>query len=505
MTAAGWEAVIGLEIHVQLATATKMFCRCPNRFGDAPNTNVCPVCLAHPGMLPVPNEEAVRQSIRVGLALGCRVPERSEFSRKNYFYPDSPKAYQITQFDRPICAEGSFHVPAPGGGFEVGITRAHLEEDAAKMIHAGGDRGRIAGSAGSVVDFNRVGTPLLEIVTEPDLRSAEDARRFLNLLRATIVAIGASDCDMEKGSLRCDANVSVRRVGEDGYRTKTELKNMNSFRFLERGITAEIERQIGLYEAGAVVPQETLHFDPSTGRISSLRSKEEAHDYRYFPEPDLVPVEPSAALLAELAASLPELPAARTERLAAAYGLPEQTAELFALDQELGDWYEELAAQVADPRAAANWVANELSGHLNATGLRPRESPITPARLAPLLALVADGTLGSAGARQAFAAMIEHPERDAAATVEALGLAQVADEGALARTIDAVIAAHPDEVERYRGGRTQPDRLLRRPGDEGERGPRRAEGGAAPPARAARRDRLTATRPSPGRPGKTVT
>jgi aspartyl-tRNA(Asn)/glutamyl-tRNA(Gln) amidotransferase subunit B len=283
----GYEAVIGLEIHVQLNTASKMFCACPNQFGDEPNTNVCFVCLAHPGALPVANAEAVRQSARVGLALGCRIPDSSEFSRKQYFYPDSPKAYQISQYDQPLCAEGLFRVPGTDG-FEVRITRAHLEEDAAKMIHAGGDSGRISGSAGSIVDFNRVGTPLLEIVTEPDLRSPEDARRFLTLLRATVVAIGASECDMEKGSLRVDANVSLRPIGSTEYGTKTELKNMNSFRFLERGVEAELERQLGRLQAGEQIEQETLHFDPASGTLPSLRSKEQAHDYRYFPEPDLL-------------------------------------------------------------------------------------------------------------------------------------------------------------------------------------------------------------------------
>ena len=313
----GYEAVIGLEIHVQLNTASKMFCSCPNNFGDEPNTNVCMVCLAHPGALPVANAEAVRQSVRVGLALGCQIPDVSEFSRKQYFYPDSPKAYQISQYDQPLCGEGIFRVPG-ADGFTVRLTRAHLEEDAAKMIHAGGEGGRISGSAGSVVDFNRVGTPLLEIVTEPDIRSPEDARRFLTLLRATVIAIGASECDMEKGSLRADANVSIRPIGSTEYGTKTELKNMNSFRFLERGVEAELERQLGLVQAGERIDQETLHFDPTTGTLSSLRSKEQAHDYRYFPEPDLLPVTQDQESLAALSGHLPELPVARFDRLSEA-------------------------------------------------------------------------------------------------------------------------------------------------------------------------------------------
>ncbi len=450
----GWEAVIGLEIHVQLATRTKMFCRCRNRYGDEPNTNVCPVCLAHPGMLPVPNAEAVRQSIRVGLALGCSIPARSKWDRKNYFYPDSPKAYQISQYDQPLCAEGAFHVPDPEGGFEVGIVRAHLEEDAAKMIHAGGGGGRIAGSSGSVVDFNRAGTPLLEIVTGPDLHSPEQARRFLTLLRATIIAIGASDCDMEKGSLRCDANVSVRPAGSTTLGTKTELKNMNSFRFLERGIAAEIERQIGVLEGGGQVQQETLHFDPASGAISSLRSKEEAHDYRYFPEPDLLAVEPSRDLVEELRASLPELPAARIERLVRDYDLPEPTAEPLGLNGALTAYFEDVAARSGDPRTSANWVMGELSAHLNASGLAPDATPVTPERLAGLVALVRDGTVGSAGAKQVFAALVDQPERTAAERVESLGLGQIADESALAALVDEVVAAHPDEAATYQGGKT---------------------------------------------------
>ncbi len=344
-------------------------------------------------------------------------------------------------------------MPDPEGGFDVGIVRAHLEEDAAKMVHEGGGGGRIAGSSGSVVDFNRAGTPLLEIVTEPDLHSPEQARRFLNLLRATIVAIGASDCDMEKGSLRCDANVSVRRVGTTELGTKTELKNMNSFRFLERGIAAEIERQIAVLEGGGEVVQETLHFDPASGRLSSLRSKEEAHDYRYFPEPDLLPLEPSRELVEELRATLPELPAARIERLVRDYGIPEGTAEPLGLNGALTAYYEDLAARVDDPRAAANWVMGELSAHLNATGLAPDESPVTPERLAGLVGLVGDGTLGSAGGKQVFAALVEQPERSAAELVDALGLGQIADEDALGALVDEVIAAHPDEAATYRGGK----------------------------------------------------
>jgi aspartyl-tRNA(Asn)/glutamyl-tRNA(Gln) amidotransferase subunit B len=449
----GYEAVIGLEIHVQLNTASKMFCACPNQFGDEPNTNVCFVCLAHPGALPVANAEAVRQSARVGLALGCRIPDTSEFSRKQYFYPDSPKAYQISQYDQPLCAEGLFRVPG-ADGFEVRITRAHLEEDAAKMIHAGGDSGRISGSAGSVVDFNRVGTPLLEIVTEPDLRSPEDARRFLTLLRATVVAIGASECDMEKGSLRADANVSIRPIGSTEYGTKTELKNMNSFRFLERGVEAELERQLGLLQAGEQIEQETLHFDPATGTLSSLRSKEQAHDYRYFPEPDLLPVTQDQASLAALAAELPELPVARFERLTAA-GIVEATALVLATDTELAAYFDDLAARTGDVKVASNWVMGELQAHLNADALSAAESPVTPDRLAALIALVVDGTINQTAAKEVFAALVEDAQATAARVVEERNLAQVGGDDALGEIIDAVLAAHPDEVEAFKGGREQ--------------------------------------------------
>jgi aspartyl-tRNA(Asn)/glutamyl-tRNA(Gln) amidotransferase subunit B len=322
------------------------------------------------------------------------------------------------------------------------------------MIHAGGDSGRISGSAGSVVDFNRVGTPLLEIVTEPDLRSPEDARRFLTLLRATVVAIGASECDMEKGSLRADANVSIRPIGSTEYGTKTELKNMNSFRFLERGVEAELERQLGLLQAGEQIEQETLHFDPATGTLSSLRSKEQAHDYRYFPEPDLLPVTQDQASLAALAAELPELPVARFERLTAA-GIVEATALVLATDTELAAYFDDLAARTGDVKVASNWVMGELQAHLNADALSAAESPVTPDRLAALIALVVDGTINQTAAKEVFAALVEDAQATAARVVEERNLAQVGGDDALGEIIDAVLAAHPDEVEAFKGGREQ--------------------------------------------------
>ena len=295
-----WEPVIGLEIHVQLKTHTKMFCGCEAGFGGEPNTRTCPVCLAFPGALPVPNQTAVEWTIKLGHALNCRIAERAVFHRKNYFYPDNPKGYQISQYDEPLCIDGSFVVPGPEGDVEVGIVRAHLEEDAAKTIHVGGATGRIVGSAHSNVDFNRGGTPLVEIVTQPDIRSADDAKRFLQLLRQTIVEIGISDAEMEKGTLRADANVSVREVGETGYRTRTELKNMNSFNHIARGIEAELRRQIETWESGGEVVQETLDYEVKSDTVTPRRRKEEADDYRYFPEPDLVPVEPEADVVERL-------------------------------------------------------------------------------------------------------------------------------------------------------------------------------------------------------------
>jgi aspartyl-tRNA(Asn)/glutamyl-tRNA(Gln) amidotransferase subunit B len=450
----GWEAVIGLEIHVQLNTRSKMFCRCENVPGGEPNTRICPVCTAHPGVLPVPNRAAVEKSILVGIALGSQIAERSIFYRKNYFYPDSPKAYQISQSDEPLCLGGSLTVAGPDGDEVVRLVRAHLEEDAAKTIHAGGGAGRIAGSTGSVVDFNRCGTPLLEIVTEPDLRTPEAARRFLTLLKATIQAIGVSDCDMEKGSLRCDANVSVRRPGETEYRPKAELKNMNSFRFLERGIEAELRRQAAVYEAGGTIALQTLHYDPQRDELTVLRSKEEADDYRYFPEPDLVPMAPSAELIERLRSELPELPTARAGRFETQYGLSRQDALVLIGTPATAAYYEELVPLAGDPKLAANWVMGELAAHLNEHALEIEDSPVTPSALAGLIALVAEGTLGSAGAKQVFAALAAgEGAGDARAIVRERGLEQIADTGALRSVVEGVVAAHPAQAAEYRAGK----------------------------------------------------
>jgi aspartyl-tRNA(Asn)/glutamyl-tRNA(Gln) amidotransferase subunit B len=359
MSAVAWEPVIGLEIHVQLKTRTKMFCRCANGFGGDANTQTCPVCLGFPGALPVPNGTALEWTLKLGLALDCEIAERAVFARKNYFYPDLPKGYQISQYDLPSCINGKMVVPFADGDHEVTIVRAHLEEDAAKTTHVGGRTGRIGGAEHSLVDFNRGGTPLVEIVTGPDLHSAEQARRFLQLLRQTIVELGISDAEMEKGTLRVDANVSVRPAGSDELRTRCELKNMNSFRFVAQGIDAEVARQIALYGSGGEVVQETYDFDAATGTLTPRRSKEEADDYRYFPEPDLVPVEPPAELVERLRAELPELPAARIRRVAADLDLDRATV---LVTGGLDRLYEATVAAGAERLPAANLIANRLAG-----------------------------------------------------------------------------------------------------------------------------------------------
>jgi aspartyl-tRNA(Asn)/glutamyl-tRNA(Gln) amidotransferase subunit B len=441
-----YEAVIGLEIHVQLATRTKMFCGCEVSFGAEPNVHTCPICLGHPGTLPVTNERAVRYGLEIALALGCEVAPRSIFHRKNYFYPDIPKGYQISQYEIPLAAAGELA--------GARIHRVHLEEDTAKMIHVG-ESGRIHGSSASIVDFNRSGTPLVEIVTEPDLHGAAEAREWAQLLRATIKRIGASDVNMEEGSLRVDANVSVRPVGETELGTKTELKNMNSFRFLERGIAAEVERQAALLEAGEPVVQETLHFNPRDGSLTPLRSKEYAHDYRYFPEPDLVPLAPSAETLEELRVALPELPAERRERYRE-LGVDEAMATQLAFDGDLGDYFEAAvgAAAGAEPRAVASWVTGELVARLREAGdgaESPAESRVAPEALGQLVAMRERGDVTSGGARQLLAVMVaEGGEPGAIAEREGLLGTSGAEE--LEGIVEAAIAANPDAAEQVRTG-----------------------------------------------------
>ena len=437
-----YEPVIGLEIHVQLSTRTKMFCSCALSFGEEPNTRTCPVCLGLPGALPVLNARAVHFGLVMGLAFDCELSPRSIFHRKNYFYPDNPKAYQISQYDVPLCVGGRVG--------DVRLHRIHLEEDAAKLIHLG-ESGRIHGSSSSVVDFNRAGTPLAEIVSEPDLRSAEDAREWLTLLRVTLRQLGVSDVNMEEGSLRCDANVSIRPKGTEELGTKTELKNMNSFRFVMQGINAEIERQTALLEAGETVSQETLHFDPRTGRLSPLRSKEEAHDYRYFPEPDLVPLVPTEEMIQAARDALPELPAERATRYERDWSLPEDTARLFAARPELGDYFEEAAtAAEVDPPVVATWLKDELVGRLEAEA-DPAASNVSPQALAKLAGLVDAGTVTRGAARQVLDRLVEHGG-DPAEVVEQEGLGAMGDGDELAAIVARVIEQHPDVAERVRGG-----------------------------------------------------
>ena len=436
-----YEPVIGLEIHVQLSTQTKMFCSCALSFGEEPNTRTCPVCLGLPGPLPVLNARAVHFGLVMGLAFDCEISPKSIFHRKNYFYPDNPKAYQISQYDVPLCVGGRVG--------DVRLHRIHLEEDAAKLIHLG-ESGRIHGSSSSIVDFNRAGTPLAEIVSEPDIRSAEQAREWLTLLRVTLRQLGVSDVNMEEGSLRCDANVSVRPAGSEELGTKTELKNMNSFRFVMQGINAEIERQVALLEAGETVTQETLHFDPASGRLTPLRSKEEAHDYRYFPEPDLVPLAPTEEMLQEARDALPELPAERAERYQRDWALPEETARLFAFRPELGDYFETAATAGGDATVVASWVKDELLSRLPAES-DPAASNVPPPALAKLAGLVQDGGVTRGAARQVLDRMVE-AGGDPAEIVEAEGLGAMGDDGELAAIVARVIEANPDVVERVRGG-----------------------------------------------------
>ena len=432
----GWEPVIGLEVHVHLKTRTKMFCRCATGFGDPENSRTCPVCLGHPGTLPVPNRTAVEWTIKLGLALGCEIAPRAVFHRKHYWYQDLPKGYQISQYDEPLCVNGSFGVPTEDGELEVGIVRAHLEEDAAKTVHVGGASGRIVGAGRSLVDFNRSGTPLVEIVSRPDIRSAEQAKTFLELLRQTIVELGISDAEMEKGTLRCDANVSVRKVGETGLRTRTELKNMNSFRFIARGIDAEIKRQIGVWESGGEVVQETYDYDAESDSLTLHRTKEEAEDYRYLPEPDLVPVEPDRELVDRLRAELPEAPSARLRRLAG-------ELDFYAAHVLVTGGLDQLYTQTPgeDRRAVANVLMNDFA----ASGVDPRA--VDPKKLAPIIQ--AFNRIPRSTARAALSASANpdfDPERY-------LADAAISDTSELEPVIERILTENQGEVSAYRSGK----------------------------------------------------
>jgi aspartyl-tRNA(Asn)/glutamyl-tRNA(Gln) amidotransferase subunit B len=440
-----WESVIGLEIHVQLRTQTKMFCGCELSFGDEPNVHTCPVCLGHPGTLPATNEQAILFALQIAAALECEVAPASTFHRKNYFYPDLPKGYQISQYDEPLAINGRLG--------DVRIHRAHLEEDAAKLIHVG-TSGRIHGSGSSLVDFNRGGTPLVEIVTEPDIRSAAQAREWAQLLRETLRQLGVSDVNMEEGSLRVDGNISLRPAGSEKLGVKTELKNMNSFRFLERGIEAELERQRELLDAGEPVVQETLHFHPEDGSLTPLRSKEYAHDYRYFPEPDLVPIAPTEAMIAEAREALPELPAARRERYVTEIGLSDDAAATLAFDLAYAEYFERAlaAADGASAKTIANWVTGELVAALRQTGdEEPLGSKATPESLAALAGLVEGKTISHGSGKQVLAKLVAEGG-DPAAIVESEGLAQISDAGELEGIVKAAIEAEAEAAEQVRAG-----------------------------------------------------
>jgi aspartyl-tRNA(Asn)/glutamyl-tRNA(Gln) amidotransferase subunit B len=446
---AGYEPVIGLEIHVQLATRTKMFCGCEVSFGEPPNTRTCPVCLGLPGALPVANAGAVHFGLMIGIALGCELAPRSIFHRKNYFYPDLPKGYQISQYDEPLCSGGALG--------DVRVHRVHLEEDAAKLIHVGSS-GRIHGSDASIVDFNRGGTPLVEVVTEPDLRSAEEAGEWLRLLRVTLRTLGVSDVNMEEGSLRVDANVSVREPGEGALGVKTELKNVNSFRFLEQGIRAEVERQQEVLGGGGAVVQETLHFDPASGAITSMRSKEEAHDYRYFPEPDLLPVAITQEMIERAQAAMPELPAARAERYERELGLSRERSRALAFRRELGDYFERAlntdAAGAGNSseraQALANLVAVDLPPRIG-TDADPASSKVTPAAVVALAGMVSRREVSVGVARQVLDRLVADGG-DPAEIVEREGLQAMDGADELAAIVAVALAANPDAADRVREG-----------------------------------------------------
>jgi aspartyl-tRNA(Asn)/glutamyl-tRNA(Gln) amidotransferase subunit B len=444
-----WEPVIGLEVHCQLLTRSKIFCGCPTSFGAPPNTQVCPVCLGMPGVLPVLNRKSVEYAVRAGLALHCDIQPLSIFARKNYFYPDLPKGYQISMYDRPLMTGGWLEIDTPAGPKQVRLTRIHMEEDAGKLLHEG-----FADSATrSYVDFNRSGMPLIEIVSEADLRSPQEAHAYFSTLRNALVWIGVTDGSMEEGSLRCDANVSLRPKGESRFGVKVELKNLNSFKFVQFGIEHEIRRQAEVLDGGGTIVQETRLYDPKEDRTHPMRSKEEAHDYRYFPEPDLPPLAVDAAFIEEVRKGLPELPWDRRARFVSALGLKEQDARVLTSDRALADYFEAAARACGAPRTAAAWVLTEVLRKAKDSGGAIAAVPLKPERLGALLKLVESGTISGAIAKTLFEE-IWSGDADPAELVRARGLTQVSDEGAIAAAVDAVLAANPAQVASYKGGKT---------------------------------------------------
>ncbi|HEY8206731.1 MAG TPA: Asp-tRNA(Asn)/Glu-tRNA(Gln) amidotransferase subunit GatB [Myxococcaceae bacterium] len=448
MSVSDFQPVIGLEVHAQLLTQSKIFCGCSTAFGAPPNHHTCPVCLGMPGVLPVLNEKVVEMAVRVGLALGCHVRPVSLFARKNYFYPDLPKGYQISQYDQPICGEGQLRIESPDGTERtVRIRRAHLEEDAGKSVHD-------PGGGESLVDLNRAGVPLLEIVSEPDLRSAEEAAEYLKTLRDVLVYLGVNDGNLEEGSFRCDANVSVMRKGASELGTRAELKNINSFRFVQKAIEFEIGRQVDLIEAGGKVVQETRLYDPQRDETRSMRSKEEAHDYRYFPEPDLPPVRVSEALLEKVRSSLPELPRARMQRFQQRHGLSAADARTLCADRALADFFEAAVPGVKDPKKLANWMVGDLLRQLNESGAALAQLRFSPAHFAALVSAVEQGTISSTAGKDVLGEMFRSGKEPQAIIAEK-GLAQVSDAGAMEQVLDEILAKNAGEVEKYKAGKKQ--------------------------------------------------
>ena len=442
----GYEAVIGLEVHAQLRTQTKIFCPCPTRFGAAPNSQTCPVCLGHPGALPVLNRRAVELALRAAVALGCEVAPLSVFARKNYFYPDLPKGYQISQYDRPLAHGGVVEFDVEGRPRRIGLIRLHLEEDAGKLVHNGVE-------PFSRVDLNRAGVPLVEIVTQPELRSAAEAALFLQRLRSVLRYLDVCDGNMEEGSLRCDANVSLRPRGESRLGTRTEVKNINSFRNVQRALDFEIERMAGLLDAGGRVEQETVLWDADAGVTRPMRDKEEAEDYRYFPEPDLPPLAVDERMLLAIRSTLPELPAEKKRRIMERYGLSGTEAEILILDVQLADYFEAVAGLSGDARASANWILNDLLRELNRRGLDPAQIPLAPAHLVELIEMVAAGTVSASAARQELLGRACDERRSPRELAAELGLEQDSDEGRLRELAERVVRDHPQQVAIYRGGK----------------------------------------------------
>ena len=444
---AKYEAVIGLEVHVQLLTKTKIFCSCSTQFGEPPNTNTCPVCLGLPGTLPVLNKKAVEMGVRAALVLNCTVNEHSRFARKNYFYPDLPKGYQISQYELPLTEHGWLDVEVGGEKKRIGITRLHLEDDAAKNLHEGFSESAMKG----YIDYNRGGTPLAEIVSEPDMRTSEEAYAYLTTLRQILLYTGVSDCNMEEGSLRCDANVSVRLRGAREFGTKVEVKNLNSFRFLQKALEYEIERHIGVIESGGKISQETRLWNQNESYTVSMRSKEKAHDYRYFPEPDLLPIHVSAAWREEIRRSLPELPAAKRERFVSVYGVTAYDAAVLTGTNELADYFEAVVKAGAAEKSAANWMQTELLRRLNDSGKEIGASPVPPAGLAELILLVDGGKITGTVAKKVFGKMFE-TSQSASAIVAAEGLGAQVSEDAIEQAAREVIEKNPDNVAKFKAG-----------------------------------------------------